>query len=439
MLTRLVRSFAPAIVLAALPVASFAGVAIGVSINIAPPPLPVYVQPAPPGADYIWTPGYWAYGDDGYYWVPGTWVLAPEPGLLWTPGYWGWIDGAYLWHAGYWGPHVGFYGGVNYGYGYGGVGFQGGYWRGGHVVYNRAVTNVTNINVTNVYNRTVVVNNYSHVSFNGGHGGIVAHASGAQLSAEHEHHFDPTPMQRQHIDMAARDRDLRAAVNHGRPHIAATERPTSFEGHGVVAARAAGGAFHPTVNHEPSGRPSGEPAHGAAFAPRNDRPPQAQRQEAQRLVATQHNESHGQPPVHNEAPHGSAAIHNGSARGSAEPMRGPAIHNEPPHGSPAVHNEPFRGSPAVHNEAARSPIPHNSGAPRPHAEAPRAPAAPHNEVHNSFARQAPQPHPGGGQPHAAQPNMAPHGEAPHAGGGGGRPEGHGGHGEPNTGQQNRFR
>ena len=21
----------------------------------------------------IWTPGYWAYGDDGYYWVPGAW------------------------------------------------------------------------------------------------------------------------------------------------------------------------------------------------------------------------------------------------------------------------------------------------------------------------------------------------------------------------------
>ena len=51
MLNRLVRSFAPALVLAALPVASFAGVAIGVSINIAPRALPVYVQPAPPGAD----------------------------------------------------------------------------------------------------------------------------------------------------------------------------------------------------------------------------------------------------------------------------------------------------------------------------------------------------------------------------------------------------
>ena len=45
---------------------------VGVSINIAPPVLPVYVQPACPGIGYIWTPGYWAWGSDDYYWVPGT-------------------------------------------------------------------------------------------------------------------------------------------------------------------------------------------------------------------------------------------------------------------------------------------------------------------------------------------------------------------------------
>jgi hypothetical protein len=75
-----------------------------VSITIAPPVLPVYVQPAIPGPGYIWTPGYWAYGDAGYYWVPGTWVLPPAVGVLWTPGYWGWHDGIYGWNAGYWGP-----------------------------------------------------------------------------------------------------------------------------------------------------------------------------------------------------------------------------------------------------------------------------------------------------------------------------------------------
>lgn len=42
-----------------------------VSVNFAPPVLPVYVQPPLPAAGYIWTPGYWAYGAAGYYWVPG--------------------------------------------------------------------------------------------------------------------------------------------------------------------------------------------------------------------------------------------------------------------------------------------------------------------------------------------------------------------------------
>src|ERR1039458_1832656 len=115
-------------------------VAIGISVGIAPPPIPVYTQPECPGPGMMWTPGYWSYDpDDGYYWVPGTWVMAPEPGLLWTPVYWGWDEGAYRWHRGYWGPHVGFYGGINYGFGYLGVGFVGGEWRGREVYYNRCV------------------------------------------------------------------------------------------------------------------------------------------------------------------------------------------------------------------------------------------------------------------------------------------------------------
>src|SRR5689334_19755743 len=142
----------------AIPAASQAQVAVGVSIRIGPPALPVYAQPICPGPGYVWVPGYWAYSDDGYFWVPGTWVIAPEPGLLWTPGYWGWNDGFYVWHAGYWGPVVGFYGGINYGFGYPGVGFYGGYWRGGNFYYNRSVTNVNVTIIHNVYEKRVVVN-----------------------------------------------------------------------------------------------------------------------------------------------------------------------------------------------------------------------------------------------------------------------------------------
>src|SRR5208282_738946 len=111
---RFPRLLLAAVLLLALPAASFA--AVFVSVTVAPPPIPVYVQPVCPSPGYMWTPGYWAWGDLGYYWVPGTWVPAPAVGLLWTPGYWGWSGGYYRWNGGYWGPHIGFYGGVNYGY-----------------------------------------------------------------------------------------------------------------------------------------------------------------------------------------------------------------------------------------------------------------------------------------------------------------------------------
>jgi WXXGXW repeat (2 copies) len=78
-----------------VPAASVAQVGIGISINIAPPVLPVYLQPACPTPNYIWTPGFWAWDTNyrDYFWVPGTWVSAPQPGYLWTPGYWGWGSG----------------------------------------------------------------------------------------------------------------------------------------------------------------------------------------------------------------------------------------------------------------------------------------------------------------------------------------------------------
>ena len=154
---------------------------IGLSITIAPPLLLVYAQPPIPAPGYIWTPGYWAYGPYGYFWVPGAWVQPPAVGLLWTPGYWDWSNGVYVFNQGYWGPHVGYYGGINYGFGYGGVGYQGGYWNNGAFNYNRAVNNIGNTNVNNVYNRTVVNNTtVNNVSYNGGSGGTVARPTAAR-------------------------------------------------------------------------------------------------------------------------------------------------------------------------------------------------------------------------------------------------------------------
>src|ERR1700730_5374944 len=219
----LIRGLIAAVSLATLPVVSDAGVFVGVSVNIAPPELPIYVQPLCPAAGYIWIPGYWAWGGEDYYWVPGTWALATSVGLLWTPGYWGWDNGIYLWNAGYWGPHVGFYGGINYGYGYGGFGYEGGYWRGRQFYYNRSVTNITNTNITNVYNTTVVNNvTVNRVSFNGGNRGVAARPAAAELRAAHEQHIGLTSVQRQHEQKALGETTLRASVNGGRARSAAS-------------------------------------------------------------------------------------------------------------------------------------------------------------------------------------------------------------------------
>src|SRR5271154_6952836 len=142
--------------LLAAPAKTYGQIGVGISVTIAPPELPVYEQPICPGDGYLWTPGYWAYGDDGYYWVPGTWVEAPEVGFLWTPAYWGWGGSAFIFHEGYWGPTIGFYGGINYGFGYFGHGFEGGRWDNGHFFYNRAVSNVNVTVIHNVYETRVV-------------------------------------------------------------------------------------------------------------------------------------------------------------------------------------------------------------------------------------------------------------------------------------------
>lgn len=220
-----------------------------VDVQVAPPPLPVYVQPPCPVVGWMWTPGYWGWASASYYWVPGTWVAPPRIGVLWTPGYWGFVGGTYRWHAGYWGPHVGFYGGVHYGFGYTGVGYAGGRWVGGAFAYNRSVTNVNVTVVHDTYNETVINNvNVTRVSYNGGAGGVRAVPTAQERVAERDQHLRPTALQRQHTQEAQRNPALRAEANHGRPAIAATARPGAFNGPGVVHARGAG--------ERPHGRPA---------------------------------------------------------------------------------------------------------------------------------------------------------------------------------------
>jgi hypothetical protein len=210
---RKARNLILALIFCALPMAlaapSFAQIAVGVSVHIAPPPLPVYVQPPCPTPGFLWTPGYWGYGPAGYYWVRGLWIAPPHPGLLWTPGYWGFAGGLYGWHGGYWGPHVGFYGGVNYGFGYGGIGFGGGEWRGGVFHYNTAVTNVNTSVIHDTYVNRTVINNTTvnnRASFNGP-GGVNRQPTPEEHAAMNEHHVEPTAAQVANHEQAAKGRD----------------------------------------------------------------------------------------------------------------------------------------------------------------------------------------------------------------------------------------
>ena len=222
-----------AFLLSLVPASSFAGVLI--SVNIAPPILPVYEQPPCPEPGWLWTPGYWAYGPEGYYWVPGAWVPAPYEGALWTPPYWGWSSGLYIFHPGYWGPHVGYYGGINYGFGYMGVGFVGGYWHGRDFLYNTAVVRVNNVHIRNVYvDRTIVerntIVNERHISYNGGRDGIRYEPRPEERRAMSERHMRETPMQMHHMEAARSDRNFYARNNGGHPQMVAAERPMGFHG-----------------------------------------------------------------------------------------------------------------------------------------------------------------------------------------------------------------
>ena len=205
-------------------------VGVGIQATIAPPALPVYVQPACPVDGYIWEPGYWAWDpeDEDYYWVPGVWVAPPSFGVYWTPSYWGFDGGVYVFHTGYWGPEVGFYGGINYGYGYYGRGFCGGGWSGNHFRYNTAVWHVNRTVVHNTYvDRTVVRRNTivnNHVAYNGGRGGVMARPTQGQRTAMNQRHIPATSAQREHQSAAVKNRSQFAKVNHGRPGLTSMRR-----------------------------------------------------------------------------------------------------------------------------------------------------------------------------------------------------------------------
>src|SRR5207248_1468717 len=234
---------------------------VDISVNFAPPVLPVVEQPPCPVEGYLWTPGYWGYEDD-YYWVPGAWVAPPSVGLLWTPAWWGWNNGAYVFNQGYWGPTVGFYGGINYGYGYTGNGYWGGRWSGNTFQYNTAVTRVNTNVVHNTYinnsvNKQVTAN---RASFNGPNGVNAQETAAQKAAAANAKKVGPTSQQLGRQQAAAKDQNLRASVNKGKPNADAIKSFNKTEGAGAAQGKGAQGigAAEPRAGNKPGNLSEGQ-------------------------------------------------------------------------------------------------------------------------------------------------------------------------------------
>ena len=376
----------------------------GVDASQPPPPLPVYAQPPCPGDGYLWTPGYWGYGNANYYWVPGVWAQAPYTGALWTPGWWGFLGAAYRFHQGYWGPHVGFYGGVPYGYGYTGSGFHGGYWDRNQFRYNRSVTNVNITNIHNTYNRTVInnvtVNN--RVSYNGGRGGLNARPTQGEFAAMREQHVRPLPAQVEHHQQAMQNRAQYANFNGGRPAALAVARPLQLQHVNVAPSMVnpgVRGETRPSAAMRPANlqRPNTQPAQPGQATPINGARPtiQPNHEPARPLAPTA---ARTQPARTPNAPGSAAQNPNGNR--SAQP--GNRLEANRPGNQPGA-NQSRTNQPGVNRPGVNQPGTNNGGTYHPSANNPARPAPTHTQpVSRPGVQQArPQPQ----QPRPQQPQQ----------------------------------
>jgi hypothetical protein len=197
-------------------------------------------------------------------------------------------------------------------------------------------------NITNVYNQTVVVNNSSRVSFNGGQGGLSAAPTPQDRAAEQDHHVAPTAEQNQQHQIASQNKQLLASANGGKPSVAATGRAGDFA-HAVPAKAAGGPVSQEALKARPksAAAPAGHPQQAAA--PQHPQPAG----HPQQAAAPQHPQPAAHPPQ------------------AAAPHPQPAAHR-PPQAAAQQHPQP----------QVKAPQPQRASAPPPARPAPRpAPAA----------------------------------------------------------------
>ena len=418
----------------------------------APPPLPVYQQPELTDPGDQWTPGYWNYASQGYYWVPGAWVAPPFIGALWTPGYWGFYGGRYRFNHGYWGHHIGFYGGVPYGFGYTGRGYEGGYWNGNRFYYNNSVNRVNTNEVHNVYVRNVAETN-NRTSFNGP-GGWNARPTASDAAVLHEQRVPAMQIQRQRVQEAASNRQQFAADNHGRPAMAALAEhqpadrvaPTAMtpvgrpaqaggsgavnggahipqdQGHGQAGFNARGSQPQPGEAGRPAqpeqtrpGNQLRQPAAEARTAPTQNQPQmqeqqQRQAQEQQRAAQNQQQrpvQNQQQRPVQNQQ---QRPVQNQQQRPVQQQQQQRPVQQQ---ARPEARPEPQpQARPQIQPQARPEIQPQARPEVQPQAR-PEVQAQPRPQIQPQVqprAQPVPQPR---AQPQQARPQTAPHAEEPH--------------------------
>ena len=199
-------------------------------------------------------------------------------------------------------PHIGYYGGIDYGFGYTGRGYYGAYWNNGTVYYNRAVTNVNVSIVHNVYNYNVRNSNVTRVSYNGGRGGIEARPTPQELAVVHETRIPPVAAQFQHAREASANRAQFAAPGgRAQPAALVASRPIATP-YQAPAARPPASSILPPAHSTPlrlapqqNGTANERPVPQTARVPENRPVPQQAPQQSQRPAAVEQPQARPEP------------------------------------------------------------------------------------------------------------------------------------------------
>ena len=139
-------------------------VSVGATIGAPPPPLPVYAQPPLRRRTTSGTPATGA-GERSVLLGSGNLVAGASARPVLDAGVLASLARRLRLEPSYWGSSVGFYGGVNYGFGYYGTGFVAGVWAGNNFRYNTAVANVNRTVIHNTYvDKTVTNKNVSTIA-----------------------------------------------------------------------------------------------------------------------------------------------------------------------------------------------------------------------------------------------------------------------------------